>query len=334
MSNASGVFALVKDNKCAYFSTNHITASNAVNTAIKRINNGKSTYDISIDQSTTCTGICITDVDNTFYALIDFQRLNTDKELYKVQLKKLFNNLVKDLKINLLVLEKPLNLAGSRATPILKKLHTFIKSWKTDIPELYDVEVVSIPPQQWKVKVMDKSKGTGRTGNKSAISEDICDKVPVLKEYRRKCPAKDYDSFDALGILLGYKAQRYSKDGELINFGTAIYNSSMHIFIKYLPKSLLYNKEAIIDTIPVKGDLPILQYNTDRSFYDNIKMCCGSYDYSAIIINTPQILMNLLWETGETFKEDYGFVCIVIRQGAITQKRLVKAKEDNAYLFM
>lgn len=334
MSNASGVFALVKENQCAYFSTDYLTASNAVNTAIKKSQSADTRFEVSIDQSTTCTGICISNTESTFYALLDFQRLSTDKELYKVQLRKLVSELLKGLRVNLIVLEKPLNLKHSKATPVLRDLHKYIKNWKFDIPELYDAKMDSIPPHQWKVKVMDKSKGTGRTGNKAAIAEDICDKVPVVNGYRKRCPATDYDSFDALGILLGYKAQHYSKDGKLINFGSAVYNSNMHVFIKYLPKQLLYNKEAIKDTIPMKDDLPILQYNTEHSFYDNVKMCCGSYDYSSFIVNTPQILMNLLWETGESFRPDHGFVCIVVRQGAITKKNLEYAKEHNAYLFM
>ena len=334
MSNASGVFALVKENKCAYFSSDYLTASNAVNTAIKKSQSPDARFELSIDQSTTCTGICISNTDSTFYALIDFQRLNTDKELYKSQLRKLISELVKGLRINLTVLEKPLNIKHSKATPVLRDLHKNIKGWKFDIPELYDAKMDSILPHQWKVKVMDKSKGTGRTGDKSAIAEDICEIVPVVNGYRKRCPATDYDSFDALGILLGYKAQHYSKDGKLINFGSAVYNSSMHIFIKYLPKALLYNKEAIIDNIPVNGDLPILQYNTEHSFYDNVKMCCGSYDYSSFVVNTPQILMNLLWETGEEFRPDHGFVCVIVRQGAITKKNLEYAKERNTYLFM
>lgn len=144
MSNASGVFALVKENKCAYFSSDYLTASNAVNTAIKKSQSPDARFELSIDQSTTCTGICISNTDSTFYALIDFQRLNTDKELYKSQLRKLISELVKGLRINLTVLEKPLNIKHSKATPVLRDLHKNIKGWKFDIPELYDAKMDSI----------------------------------------------------------------------------------------------------------------------------------------------------------------------------------------------
>lgn len=337
MSNASGIFAFVNPQKSVLFDSDFLTIGRSINKALKQNFTDSDRFEIGIDQSTTCTGICITDTQNTCYCLVDFKRESTDKDLYKVQLKKLVSEIVKGLRINLIVFEKPLNKRFSKATPVLRELFGFIKSWKLEIDELYDAKSDSIFPHQWKAKVLDKSKGTGRTAIKSEIAIDICDKIPVLNRYRIVCPAKDFDSFDATGILMGYKLQKYTSDGKAINFGSAVYNYKMSVFLKYLPKELIYNKQAIIDYLPINKDIknfPILEYSDEHSFYDNIKMCCANYDCSALVIKSTQQTINLLWETGEDLRPGNLFVCVVLKQGFTTNKRIASASEKVPYFHL
>lgn len=337
MSIASGIFAFTNPKKSVLFESDYMAIGKSINKALRQNFNDSDRFEIGIDQSTTCTGICITDSANTCYSLVDFRRLDTDKELYKAQLKKLVSEIVKDLRISLIVIEQPLNKRYSKATPVLRDLFKYIKGWKYEIDELYDAKLDYILPQQWKAKVLDKTKGTGRSAVKSEIAQDVCDKVPVLNRYRKVCPATDYDSFDATGILIGYKLQKYTNDGKAINFGSAVYNYKMHVFVKYLPKELLNNKQAIIDYLPINKDIedfPILEYCNDHSFYDNIKMCCANHDCSALIIRSVPLTVNLLWETGEKLRANHIFVCVVMKQGATTDRRIQESSKVVPYFHL
>lgn len=326
MSIVSGIFALPKINKCAIFTKTHMEASSEVNILFKKkLPKGTGVY-VSLDQSTTCTGVVIASEDFRIICQMDFMRKETDKYTYKLQLKDFIDWLVTDLKVKLLVIENPLNIRGNHATEVLQDLFKYIKNIKDDIDELKQVPFDTIFPQQWKECVVNKSKGKYRTGIKYEIASDICDIYPVLKNYLDVCPAKDYDSFDALGILLGYLKQHYNSEGKEIVYGTNTYGFNIRVFPLYLPSEE-------VDSIPLA--MPYLKkdvvpkkfyYNNKFNFYKNLGIICSKVPVGYFIIEDLELKVNMLWETGVEPKEGYEFVCIVARQGTFTDKQTEKLK--------
>ena len=334
MSSVTGIFAIVETKQSALLSGEFYEVGQQINNALREYFDENTRFYLSLDQSTTCTGICIRDVEGTVYSILDFKRENTDKYLYISQLRKLVSSIVSGLRLNLIVIESPLNLRFSKATPVLRELKGFIESWRYDIPEFFNIPMESILPQQWKAKVLDKSKGTNRYQIKKEIAIDICDKLPILKRYFVRCPATDYDSFDATGIILGYLAQNYDTAGNKVNYGSAIYNYKMHIFVKYIPVHDVKNLDVVMKGLPRKQDPILLKYNQEHTFFDNIRMLCGSYDIGYFIIENTNIMLDMFWETNENSIKGNCFICVVARQGYFTQKQLEKAKDENHYFYL
>lgn len=333
MSLATGIFCFLDTNKSALLEDSFMVISKSINKQLLSMFDDNERFYLSLDQSTTCTGISIRNTRETVLAQIDFMRLQTPKEVYIEQLERFVSHLVRDLRLSLIVIENPIPVKKSKSTKTLFKLAKDIKDWTNTIPEFYGVPFDTIYPQQWKEKVLDKKKGTFRYGVKAEIAKDVCDIFPILHRYRNKCLASDFDSFDATGIMSGYLAQHFDKDGNKINFGSAVYNSKMHVFVKYLPNTELKNINLIMQNIPRKGELEFLQYNLDKSFYDNLRMACSNYPVSCFTVKDKLTYMNLLWESKVEFNSNYNFVCVVARQGYLTESQLKKA-QVNTYFYM
>lgn len=334
MSLVMGTFCFLELQKSAEWEDNHIGFSKAVNEQLTKMFDDNERFYLSLDQSTTCTGISIRNTRETVLCQMDFLRLNTPKELFIEQLYKLVSNLVRGLRLSLIVIEKPLPIRHSRSASVLNSLAREIKSWQTKIDEFYGVPFDSIFPQQWKEKVLDKKKGKHRYNIKSEIAKDVCDIFPMLNRYRQKCLATDFDSFDATGIMSGYLRQHFSSDGSKINFGSAVYNSKMHVFVKYLPSNEVDNVNALFEGLPRKCPIETVLYNEEHSLYDNLRMICSQYEIGSFVVNDPLLFINLLWESKVQYRKGFVFVCVVTRQGYLTQKQLEKAQKSNPYFYM
>lgn len=195
-------------------------------------------YSMGIDQSTTCTGIYIEDVTEDFSAILEIPR---DKVMSKTQyfseLTKFLNYMFKDRELTTVVYERPIpNMKQSVAYKTLTELAGKLEQWLYDNPAMTKVKTMSLYPQSWKSKVMDKSKGSGRTSNKMAIAEDICDAKPHLKEFFRLTQAKDLDAYDACGILMGYKKLCFV-DGWPCIFGYLEKRHVTEVFYRYVSES-------------------------------------------------------------------------------------------------
>lgn len=137
-----------------------------------------------------------------------------DRVFYK-ELKEFLVRLVANKKVRMLVYEKPVpNRKFQTAQRMLYELKGRLEEWIYDIPELEAASIIdSVFPQTWKSLVMDKSKGKNRSNDKLEIARDLIDLYPALREYGMSYPYTDYDGFDSLGILTGFKRYAFNKAG-------------------------------------------------------------------------------------------------------------------------
>lgn len=173
-------------------------------------------WDIGIDQSTSCTGVTIMNVDETMAGTFDIHRdRSLEDYVFYRELKQFLTRLVANKKVRILVFEKPVpNQRFRNAQRVLYELKGRLEEWVYDIPELESAAIFdSIFPHSWKPLVMDKSKGPNRSNNKLEIARDLIDKFPALREYGLSYPYTDYDGFDSLGILTGFKKYAFNAVG-------------------------------------------------------------------------------------------------------------------------
>lgn len=260
-------------------------------------------YEISIDQSTSCTGIYIQDVNDQINILLELEFANPDKKSYFRELFLLLRRLVMDVKVRLVVCEKPIpNKKQEYTHNVLVALFGRLESFLETEPSLQDSDLDSIYPQVWKSKVVDKSKGKGRINSKVCIAEDICDKKPLLRNYLIVSPAQDLDGFDACGILMGYKKCAFNANGNPQIYSEIERRHYTSVFYRYLDTSSLKSAEELRELLlGIFGETvsyyqpKYLSFNPDYNMLKNIKM--ASTKYKMTVTQIPEkYLESLRWE--------------------------------------
>ncbi len=202
-------------------------------------------YYLSVDASTTCTGFCLAREDLKFHIVFDYERKSTEKTQFISDLEFIFSNLVKDLKIKILLVERPIQQAGGRARNVLTSLSSDIRKFIKNVPEFDDVRVEFVRPNSWKSAMIIKEKGTGRYNDKACMAEDIKDRYPRFTEHWRQVRSKDKDSFDAIGILYFYLEKLNDANGNAVNFSTIEFTHHTMVAAKYVS-----NIEAVLPKFP------------------------------------------------------------------------------------
>jgi len=170
---------------------------------------------VSIDQSTSCTGITLFPADGPYFILLDVWRDKTmDSYNYYIELKALLKRLFKGIRVTTLTYERPIPKAAFRsAQNVLFELKGRLEEWIRDIPELNNTYTESLLPQTWKSYVIKNTHSNKKTLSKSMIALDIVSIYPGLRKYWEEYPFTDFDSFDSLGILLGYLRSAFTEEG-------------------------------------------------------------------------------------------------------------------------
>lgn len=278
-------------------------------------------YSMGIDQSTTCTGIYIEDDLDDFSAILEIPRdKNITKTQYFSELTRFLNYLFKDRKLTTVVYERPVpNMKQSVAYRTLTELAGKLEQWLYDNPAMCNVKVMSLYPQSWKSKVMDKSKGTGRTSNKRAIAEDICDAKPHLREFFKLSQAKDLDAYDACGILMGYKKLCFV-DGWPRIFGYLEKRHVTEVFYRYVSESEF--QQNMKDTLygVFEDTLPIFKpkfkvYNDDYDLNRNYRMA-SSNDNFVITYLPKSAVQRLQWKFNFDADPNKIMLAYIVRKGA------------------
>ena len=304
------------------------------------------TYYISFDQSTTCTGIYLTNTDLDFHVVFDFKRESTDVFEYQEQLFKFIKMLVSDLNIKMAVMEEPVQ-SYAYAGRVLREFKGFLTSTLQNIQEFDNVPLNTILTQSWKSQIMIKKKGKGRFNNKSAIAEDIVDRVPDLKIYYNYHASKDYDGLEAVGILHGYLKKHYDEHGNKLATTTGKnIEHSYHVFCKELTPEQLRDEKTLFKGLePVKSKVnpQILKYNLDYSFYENLFNATSECDFAIMLITNETINLKLHWEFDIDLNPNKVMVLFCIRKTlrgknigrlGLTKTQLVEAKKHNYYMYV
>lgn len=277
-------------------------------------------WDVGIDQSTSCTGICLQDTKKEFQVLLDVKRDKAlSKNEYYNDLFYLLKRLFAEKNIRYLVYERPAP-KDMYASRVLQELKGHLDEWIRTIPELEFATVESVFPQTWKKYIVDKSKGKGRGKIKSAIAEDLCDRFIMLSEYKMKYLFTDYDSFDACGILNGFLEYAYC-DGMPCIHGTI---EKTHVAIV----GYLWVDSDKLDCSQILGDFTkvlrpkLLAMNPEKNLNENIRMA-SSNNRCVMTILPRKYLDALRWELGVDVDEPgKTMLMLVLRKSEFTFKTL------------
>lgn len=283
-------------------------------------------YLVAIDQSTTCTGIYIQDVNDTINFICDFQRME-DVGQYTERLLLFLRKLLKDRQVSLFVYEAlP---TGAMPNIVLEKLHRQISGWRKTDPMFANFTnrtFDDIPPGIWKSHVyLGPSKDIANAFNtKSQIAAHICEQKPNLLPFLQEIKSKDYDAFDACGIMLGYLREHFMSGtynplerriGGQTKFYDDVYCAVAKL--KYINKDLLF--EDIAQDLAFLGEesIPFVFWNDKYSFIENIRKALSYEDFVVTLVKDSRVKISLQYRYGLTLGEGEELYIFVGKSKAI-----------------
>lgn len=289
---------------------------------------------LGIDQSTSCTGICLKSADRKFLILLDVIR---DKSMMREDFYRDLHRIIKNFSVDqdfmIVANEKPVPSAKRYTHDVLLELLGRLNAWIDDMPEFEGAQHGQVFPQTWKSLVMDKTKGKGRMNIKSEIAADLVDKYPELKYYYNFHHTGDYDSFDALGILDGYIAYAFTPDGYPQIHGTIEKRHVSLVLYDWVDFTNDFTYEenirnALGDNISVFEPY-ILHYNQRYSLYENIRMASSNFDCVATILPESQ-LQQFRWKFGiDVDEHEKAMMAVILNRGKHSAGLVKSAK--NVY---
>ena len=287
---------------------------------------------VSFDQSTSCTGICLKAADNSFLILLDvIHDKSMTKDEYYRDLRRVIVNFAKGATFRIVVNEKPIPSNDKvHARNTLLELLGRLSTWLNDIPEFDHAQRGALFPQTWKSLVMDKSKGKHRSNIKAEIASDLVDVFPELRYYYDFYHTDDYDSFDALGILQGYLAYAFDEEGNPQIHGSLEKRHTSLVLYDWISyDSSLSFEDNIINALGANVDAfePFaLRYNKKHSFHDNIRMASSNFDCVVTILPREE-LAPYRWKFGIDITDmSKELMVIIIRKGAYSSGFINSAK--------
>lgn len=278
---------------------------------------------IGIDPATKYSGLAFVREDNRFIILLDLQRdmCLRDDEYYD-DMYYLLKRMVTGKNVVRFITEKPfVNPRFRRTSDLLIALRGKIEVWARSIPELRESEFGKINTNSWKSLIINPAKGKNRFNQKGAIADDLCDLFPPLRMYLNSGIKGDLDSFDALGILLGYEKYTYTENGTKKISGVQEKSHKSFIGYDWVSESEVDGSWAAT-RLGAIGQLkrPVyLEYNERYSFAENITMATTSND-AVISIVPDNLLQQFQWKFGiDITEKGKVLIMFIFRKGQLSQ---------------
>ncbi|GAA0101561.1 hypothetical protein UT300012_22760 [Paraclostridium bifermentans] len=273
---------------------------------------------LSVDPSTTCTGLFMVNKKETIFLALDYERSGSDKYEFKRGLQAIISGLVRDLSMKMVIMEKPLEHGYKNAAKALFEFRGMLKDMMYDVPELKDIPINDIHPMTWKSAMIDRDKGKNRHKDKRKTAEDIVDKYPQFKGHLERCQSDDLDSFDAIGVLYGYFAKRTDENGDSVNFGEIEPSHISLVVAHYLPveQMEMKNYHSLFSKFSIKlrkAGVVKTNYNKDYSFYKNIKFASTQDKIVMLPVDDLAITINLCWELDVNYEPNKRWMLVVLR---------------------
>jgi hypothetical protein len=261
--------------------------------------NLKSDYsvDIGIDQSSSSTGICIQSKDLMF--LTELPRDDMSVNEYKRALKKELHVLLKTLSVRHFVFEKHRHITPLEN--VINEITSVIKSY-TKVYDKHEVKIAGIAPPVWRKGFFKESEMADIKYTREFIKDACVNQAIVENPALEKFKAfshKDFDAYEAYGIINGYMRLNYADDG------TRIVNTSMEYREgrKYKYQLFQCNKSNIKNTINyvrsniADEDTPLVYANEELLLDNSMNRLMGEYDSVILAIfyhsEFPSYVINL-----------------------------------------
>ena len=159
-------------------------------------------YQIGMDQSTTCSGVCIKNFRNTEFYMIECKRdSHEDSSEFMFMFEKFLHTICEGCSITHIIYEKPIKSAEFQSARVLFQLEGIVTQLGRRYPEFSTAKIANIENASWRSSVVLKE--FNRHGRKEATAMSIRRIFPWADNYGYSL-GKDQDVFESVGILFGW----------------------------------------------------------------------------------------------------------------------------------
>lgn len=293
-------------------------------------------YDVSLDQSHTCTGICIKPLDKSFIVIMEVLNFNTPSEFYRKQLKSLLINLLSGQNIRYMIMEEPLGYITGRRNKKLTELKKDLFTLKEVInPKVF----TTVPVTSWRHGLMPKKNGMDRR-SKDAVVSTVLEMYPALSDFLHLSNS-DKDGFEAVGILHGYFSRHGVGNNIVKNVGSTTTRKKAFCCFKYIDLNVdnpSYKIElecyALDQVAKVKGksDYVLKEYNPEFNVYGNAKMALTN-SVSVMIVSEELDALSILFRMGLKPKPNHVLLMGVVHERIMDAHYLTSLHQSGFSLF-
>ncbi|VYU47591.1 hypothetical protein [Clostridium paraputrificum] len=274
-------------------------------------------YDIGIDQSHSCTGICIQPVDGDDILILELDNKTLSLEHYRRTLKTILTKTLSKINIRYCVLEEPLPFISGNQNKALVTLKNDLISLFRDSGYFNIKHFDLIKPQSWRKGLITKDNPYGPK-TKLATVHEIQKLYPVTKKFV-PCYTHEsgYDGFDACGIIIGYK-QRHAvnNDSSITKIlgprNTTKQGCAIYCYCDANDQTELQELiRAINSYTPNLGSPVVKIYNDEDILYGNQKMSLVD-DFTITAVTTPVDIVSVALKYKFTMEDGKQLFMIVL----------------------
>lgn len=245
-------------------------------------------YDVGFDQSTSCTGLSIKDINSKVIVMCELVNRHLDKPSYIRALLTIVDRLFQSKKIRYVFVEDPLKYITGHQEAVLVELKNKLVELLNSKPNIQHVKLMQ--PQSWRSGIIGKDNPHVKN-SKSATVWEIEKAYPKTKIFESMTynPSDNggYDGFESLGVLLG-SLNRYNISLEVNTIKNIGPKNTTKIGVGFFCKAEEFqNYLKLVDMIVKDYNKPKLKiYNEEETIYANVKMALTD-DVSVMEITEP-----------------------------------------------
>ncbi len=275
-------------------------------------------YDLSLDQSSTNTGITLKAVDNSRLYIYEFFRKSCNADRYMHLLKEFIVTLTKDLTVVHMLYEKPIDSTSFRSKQVLFQVEGIIRGLHESESNLQKARLESIASSSWNAAVFDSEIKKQYSNKKDIAKHSLIKQYPWLAHFGDSLKA-DNDGYESFGLMLGWFLQNHDKLDRPYVRGDDFYGGIAGI--------LLFNLTAkdLCQQFKEQGfSAEWSMFNPKLSTYSNISKAAYKYGVHLVQIEDYHVALMLAIEANMKLPED--FKCITL--ALITPNYIDRALKD------
>ena len=272
-------------------------------------------YQISFDQSTSCTGIFIKNYKNTEAYMIEVSKnKNQDADAYIFDFDMFVHRICKCAKITHLIYERPIATESFRSAQVLFQLEGTLRAFVKRYSEFKTARLECIENSSWRrVVILEDYK---RMQDRKLASENSIKDLYPWTTYYDFSLGSDRDIFEAMGVMFGWFFNSYDRLGRPYVRGDR-YNGAIGGFI--LPEA---SAEEVSKELKKAGiESTWFVQNPRKSTFENLACAVEKYKVVCVELNEPHAMLALTIECNIVWM-DPARMTIVLTAANFTNSKL------------